>query len=331
MRRTCLLVFLSVLIALAAPAYGDQSAEEILKAIVKIRATIPSDAHTARTLGTEREGNGVVIDLKGHILTIGYLIVEAEDIQVFAAEGKPVKTTFVGYDHKTGFGLLRTEEPLGVTPIKLGQSSEVKEGDPVIVAGHGGGDSLQAARVISRKEFAGYWEYLLEDAIFTTPPYANYGGAALVGREGQLLGIGSLFTQIMIQGFGSIPCNIFVPIDHLKPILSDLIAKGRSLEAPRPWLGVNVEEAHERVFVIQVTPKGPAEEAGLKPGDMILTVDGKAVNGLADFYRRVWALGNAGVDVPLSVLQGIRIRDIKVRSIDRYQFLRLKPPKSISL
>jgi S1-C subfamily serine protease len=135
----------------------------------------------------------------------------------------------------------------------------------------------------------------------------------------------------MIQGFGSIPCNIFVPIDHLKPILSDLIAKGRSREAPRPWLGVNVEEAHERVFVIQVTPKGPAEEAGLKPGDMILTVDGKAVNGLADFYRRVWALGNAGVDVPLSVLQGIRIRDIKVRSIDRYQFLRLKPQKGISL
>lgn len=331
MRRTCLLVFLSVLIALAAPAYADQSAEEILKAIVKIRATIPSDAHTARTLGTEREGNGVVIDSKGHILTIGYLIVEAEDIQVFAAEGKPVKATFVGYDHKTGFGLLRTEEPLGVTPIKLGQSSEVKEGDPVIVSGHGGGDSVQAVRVISRKEFAGYWEYLLEDAIFTTPPYANYGGAALVGREGQLLGIGSLFTQIMIQGFGSIPCNIFVPIDHLKPILSDLIAKGRSLEAPRPWLGVNVEEAHERVFVIQVTPKGPAEEAGLKPGDMILTVDGKAVNGLADFYRRVWALGNAGVDVPLSVLQGIRIRDIKVRSIDRYQFLRLKPQKGISL
>ena len=331
MGRICLLVFLSVFIALVAPAYADQSGEEILKAIVKIRATIPSDAHTARTLGTEREGNGVVIDSKGHILTIGYLIVEAEDIQVFAAEGKPVKATFVGYDHKTGFGLLRTEEPLGVTPIKLGQSSEVKEGDPVIVAGHGGGDSLQAVRVISRKEFVGYWEYLLEDAIFTTPPYANYGGAALVGREGQLLGIGSLFTQIMIQGFGSIPCNIFVPIDHLKPILSDLIAKGRSPEAPRPWLGVNVEEAHERVFVIQVTPKGPAEEAGLKPGDMILTVDGKAVNGLADFYRRVWALGNAGVDVPLSVLQGIRIRDIKVRSIDRYQFLRLKPQKSISL
>jgi S1-C subfamily serine protease len=331
MRGTCLLVILAVLIAFGIPAYADQSAEEILKAIVKIRAIIPGDAHTARTLGTEREGNGVVIDSKGHILTIGYLIVEAETIQVVGAEDKPVKATFVGYDHKTGFGLLRADEPLGVAAMKLGQSSEVKEGDPVLVAGHGGRDSVQAARVISRKEFAGYWEYLLEDPILTTPPYANFGGAALVGREGQLLGIGSLFTQVMIQGLGSIPCNLFVPIDHLKPILSDLITKGRSREVPRPWLGVNVEEAHGRVFIVQLTPGGPAEEAGLKPGDMILTVDGKAVNGLADFYRKVWALGKAGIDVPLSILQGIRILDITVHSTDRYQVLRLKPQKSISL
>jgi S1-C subfamily serine protease len=331
MRGTCLLVILAVLIAFGIPAYADQSAEEILKAIVKIQAIIPGDAHTARTLGTEREGNGVVIDSKGHILTIGYLIVEAETIQVVGAEDKPVKATFVGYDHKTGFGLLRADEPLGVAPMKLGQSSEVKEGDPVLVAGHGGRDSVQAARVISRKEFAGYWEYLLEDPILTTPPYANFGGAALVGREGQLLGIGSLFTQVMIQGLGSIPYNLFVPIDHLKPILSDLITKGHSREVPRPWLGVNVEEAHGRVFIVQLTPGGPAEEAGLKPGDMILTVDGKAVNGLADFYRKVWALGKAGIDVPLSILQGIRILDITVHSTDRYQVLRLKPQKSISL
>jgi S1-C subfamily serine protease len=331
MRGRYLLLTLAVLIVLAVPAYAKQDAEEILKAIVKIRAIIPGDAQTARTLGTEREGNGVVIDSKGHILTIGYLIVEAEDIQVLGSEGKPVKATFVGYDHKTGFGLLRTDESLGVAPMKLGQSSEIKEGDPALVAGHGGGDSVQAIRVISRKEFAGYWEYLLEDAIFTAPAYANYGGAALIGPEGQLLGIGSLLSQIMIQGFGSIPCNIFVPIDHLKPILSDLIARGRSREAPRPWLGLNVEEAHGRVFIIQLTPKGPTEEAGLKPGDMILAVDGKEVNGLADFYRKVWALGNAGIDVPLSLLQGIRIRDIKVRSIDRHQFLQLKPRKAISL
>ena len=329
MKRSRLLIMIVVLIAWCVPAYAEQDAKEILKAVVKIRTVIPKDAHSAGTLGTEREGNGVVIDSKGHILTIGYLIVEAETIEVTGPEDKPVKATFIGYDHNTGFGLLRTEKPLEVVPMKLGQSSEVKEGEPVLVAGFGGTDSIQVARVISRKEFIGYWEYLLEDAIFTAPAYSNFGGAALIDRDGKLLGIGSLFTQVMIPGLATIPSNVFVPIDLLNPILNDLKTTGRSSKAPRPWLGINAEEAHGRVFVTRVTPGGPAEKAGLTPGDLILTVNKNAVSGLADFYRKVWALGNAGVDVPLNILQGIEIRDIKVHSGDRYQFLRLKPEQKI--
>jgi len=327
MKKAYLAFTFAVLMAFALPAYADQPAEEILKAVVKIRSIIPKEAFTARTLGTEREGSGVIIDSKGHILTIGYLIVEAESIEVIGPEGKAVGATFVGYDYNSGFGLLRTHNPLNVSPIKIGQSSEVKEGDPIIVAGHGGEDSVQVGRVISRREFAGYWEYLLNDAIFTSPPYLNFGGAALIDRNGRLVGIGSLFTQVMIQGFGSIPSNMFVPIDLLHPILSDLVARGRSREAPRPWLGLNSEEAHGRVFVIRVTPGVPAERAGLQPGDLILTVKGEAVKGLGDFYRKVWALGNAGVEVPLGILRGIEIRNITVRSADRYQFLMLTPKK----
>jgi len=327
MKRICLTAIFVILVAFGVPAYADQAAENILKAIVKIRSIIPNDAHTASTLGTEREGSGVVIDSKGHILTIGYLIVEAETIEVIGPDGKSISATYVGYDYNTGFGLLRTDKPLNVEPMKLGQSSEAKAGEPMLIAGHGGADSVQVARVIARKEFAGYWEYLLENAIFTVPAYSNFGGAALIDREGRLLGIGSLLTQVMIEGFGSIPCNIFVPIDLLNPILSDLKTRGRSREAPRPWLGLSAEESHGRVFVLQVTSKGPAEQAGLHVRDLILTVNGKAVNGLADFYRKVWALGNAGVDVSLGVLRGIQIRDVTVHSADRYQFLRLKPTK----
>jgi len=329
MKRISVLIPVLFFIALVLPVSAAQAPEEILKAVVKIRAVIPNDAFTAGTLGTEREGNGVVIDSKGHILTIGYLIIEAETIEVFGPEGKPIPATFVGYDHQTGFGILRAEKPLAVEPMKLGESSKVEEGEPVLVAGHGGSEALQAGRVLSRKEFAGYWEYLLENAIYTIPAYRNYGGAALIDRDGKLLGIGSLYTQLLIQGLGSVPCNIFVPIDLLKPIQKDLIEKGRPLKAPQPWLGINAEEAHGRVFITKVTAGGPAEKAGLQPGDLVLSVKGKAVKDLADLYRKVWALGDSGVDVPLSVLKGVQIREITIHSADRHQFLKLKPKKMI--
>ncbi len=327
MRRRWFAIIFFVLIAWSVSAYADQTAEEILKAVVKIRSVIPKEAHTANTLGTEREGSGVVIDSEGLVLTIGYLIVEAETIEVTGIEGKPVSAKFISYDHNTGFGLLRTDKPLEVVPIKLGQSSTVKVGNPVLIAGHGGTDTAMAGRVISRKEFAGYWEYLLDEAIYIAPAYTNFGGAALINPDGQLLGIGSLFSQLVIPGLGSIPCNIFVPIDLLHPILSDLKTAGRARKAPRPWLGINAEEAHGRIFITKVTSGGPAEEAGLKPGDLILSVKGKTVDGLADFYRKIWEVGNAGVDVSLSLLRGIQIREITIRSADRHQFLLLKPKK----
>ena len=326
MKRNLFRTLIAVSILFSSPADASQTAEGILNAVVKIRALVPKDAHTAETLGTEREGNGVIIDSKGHILTAGYLVVEAESIEVTGSEGRRVTATFIGYDHVTGFGLLRADKPLEVAPMKLGQSSAVKQGDPVLVAGYGGKDAVQAGRVLSRKEFAGYWEYLLEDAIFTIPVYPNFGGAALIDPEGRLLGIGSLFTQVAIQGVGSIPCNVFIPIDLLTPILNDLMTKGRQ-RASRPWLGVNLEEAHGRIFITKLTPGGPAERAGLKVGDLILAARGNAVNGLADFYRKVWALGSAGVEVSLRFLRGTEILNITVHSVDRYHFLLLKPKK----
>lgn len=327
MKKVIFSILTVISIAISLPAYADQEAKEILKAVVKIRSIIPKEAHSAGTLGTEREGNGVVIDSNGHILTIGYLIIEAESIEVTPSEGKPVSATFVGFDHATGFGLLKTETPVNVRPMKMGQSSKVKEGEPILIAGFGGEDAVQAARVISRKEFTGYWEYILEDALYTAPAFVNYGGAALIDRDGLLVGIGSLFSQVVIPGFGTIPCNISVPIDLLPPILNDLITKGRSQKAPRPWLGINAEETQGRVFITRVTPGGPAEKGGLKPGDVVLAVKGREVNGLTDFYRKIWALGNAGVEVPLAILQGVQIREITIRSSDRYQFFMLKPQK----
>jgi S1-C subfamily serine protease len=324
MKKGSILVLLAFFLLFGWPAQADQAPEEILKAIVKIRSIIPGDAHTARTLSTEREGYGVLIDAKGYILTISYLILEAKTIEVVGPEGQQISATFVGYDPDSGFGLLRADKALNVEPMKLGDSSKANEGTPVLVAGYGGKESAMGAHVITRTELTASWEYLLEDAIFTAPPYRNFGGAALIGRDGRLLGIGSLLTQVTLQGTGPVPCNMFVPIDLLKPVLSDLMAIGRSSKPPRPWLGISAHEARGRVMVDRVTSGGPAEQAGLQPGDFVLKVAGKEVDGLGGFYRKVWALGPAGIDVPLSILRGTRMEEITVRSADRYQFLLLK-------
>jgi S1-C subfamily serine protease len=327
MRLGFLALLCSLLLTPSAPAFGDQDLKGTLEAIVKIRALVPSSARTAGSLGTEREGAGVVIDSNGLILTIGYLILEAESLEVVSSDGQVLGATFVAYDDNTGFGLVRLKETFKVTPFNLGDSAEVQVGDKLVVAGFGGPDSVVLTTVVSRNEFVGYWEYLLDDAIYTVPSYDDYGGAALIGSDGSLLGIGSILTQFVMQGVGVVSSNMFVPIDYLKPILSDLISRGRSSKARKPWLGFHAEETRGRVFAIRVSPDGPAEKAGLKMGDIVLMVDKKPVEGLADFYRKVWALGRAGVKVPLSVLQGTEIRNITIRSGDRYKYLRLRPKR----
>jgi S1-C subfamily serine protease len=328
MRTRTALITLAFLIASVLPAMPAPFTEETLRAVVKIRSIVPKDARTAATLGTEREGSGVVIDKEGTVLTIGYLIAEADSIEVTGPEGKVLAATLLGYDHATGFGLVRTEKPFDVEPLALGQSKEIKEGETLLAAGQGGADATTVVRVISRREFAGYWEYVLESPLITAPAFLNYGGAALLGPEGKLLGIGSLFTQIVVPGIGAVGANLFVPVDLLSPILADLKTRGRSSTPSRPWLGINADEAHGRIFLSQITAEGPAEQAGLQKGDLVLTVAGKPVEGLADFYRKVWALGSAGTEVPLGILRGIQIREITVRSGDRHQFLILKPRKT---
>jgi S1-C subfamily serine protease len=319
----CLFVVLASFIMLCSPGHAEPQPEQLLKAITRVRATVPDTAYTARSLGTEREGSGVVIDTAGHVLTIGYLILEADTIDIVGADDEVVCATFVGYDHHSGFGLVRTTTPLPVQPMPLGQSAGVNVGDPVLIAGYGGTEAVQGGRVVARQEFAGYWEYLLEDAIFTTPPYQHFGGAALIDRTGQLVGIGSLFTPVELPTGEVVAGNMFVPIDRLKPILAELIAQGRAAAPPKPWLGLHAAEAHGRVFVRRTLAESPAAHAGLAPGDIILKVGQQEVQGLADFYRQVWAMGAAGVSIPLSVLHGTRISDVTVHSADRYQSLKM--------
>ena len=294
-------------------------------AVVALKVKALPNARSAATLGPERSGSGVLFAPQGLVLTIGYLILEAEEVQVTTSKGRTVPATVVAYDHATGFGLLRPLGPLDVKAVGLGASSSIDALDRLLVVAAGGDETLSVATVVSKRQFAGYWEYLIDGAIFTSPPRADFGGAALFNRDGELVGIGSLFVMDAMTPGERLPGNMFVPIDLLKPVLDEMIATGRQRGGVRPWIGVNSLEEDGRLKVLRVSADSPAERAGIVAGDIILGLAGEKVEKLPDFYQRLWATGAPGVEITLKVLKGTEVRDVKVRSIDRFENLRKKP------
>lgn len=289
--------------------------------VVHVHAAAAEDARSGQTLGRHREGTGVVIDSSGLVLTIGYLITEAEKVELSTADGKKFPASVVGYDSATGLGLLKAMVPLPIKPIDMGVSAEAKERDMVLIVGF---DGVAPAYVVSKRRFVGYWEYLLDEAIYTAPATVNWQGAALVSREGKLLGIGSLAVADAVGSSRGVPGNMFVPIDVLKPVIGDIVANGRPTAKPRPWLGVSSQEVGTNLLVLRVSPEGPADSAGIKAGDIIVGIGGEGLKGQADFYTRLWSAGNAGVEVQLEVLRGNRVDKMKVRSIARDDYFRAK-------
>lgn len=306
-------------------AKPDKGAEEVISAVVRVKMKAIAGARSNSSLGSTREGTGVVIDDKGHIVTIGYIVIEAESIEVTTQDGRTLPATLAGYDHATGFGLLRSTAPLKVKPMVLGDPGQLEVRDPVMILPAGGREAATFAYVVSRRGFAGSWEYMLDSAIFTSPPTMQWAGAALVDRDGKLVGVGSLLVRDTVEPGSPLPGNMFVPVDILKPILPDLIAKGRRAGSPRPWLGLATESAQGRLFVTRVSPDSPADRAGIRTGDILLGVGAEPVKTHEDLYRKLWSMGPAGVDVPLRVLQGADMRDLKVRSIDRFEYFKEKP------
>jgi S1-C subfamily serine protease len=289
--------------------------------VVKVQAQAVKDARSLNTLGSQREGTGVVVDSNGLVLTIGYLIVEAENVQLSTADGKVFPATVVGYDNRTGLGVVRSLTPLPVKPVDFGVSATAAERELVLIVGF---DGVAPAYIVSKRPFVGYWEYLLDEAIYTAPATVNWQGAALLDRQGKLLGIGSLAVGDSMGAQTQVPGNMFLPIDLLKPVVGELVAKGRVDAKPRPWLGVNTQDVQGHLIVTRVSPDSPAEAAGLTRGDLIVGIAGQPVQGQADFYMRLWARGDAGVEVPLDVLKGAKIEQYTVKSMAREQYYRAK-------
>lgn len=303
-----------------APAQPELTVDAL--SVVKIKSHAVRNARSSAALGTQREGTGVVIDSNGLVLTIGYLITEAEKVELSTTDGKVFPATVIGYDNTTGMGLVKALTPLPLKPVDLGESSKVAERELVLIVGY---DGVAPAYIVSKRPFVGYWEYLLDEAIYTAPATVNWQGAALLSREGKLLGIGSLVVGDALGTRANIPGNMFVPIDAVKPVLGDMIANGRTTTKPRPWIGVNTQEVQGNLIVTRVSPESPADDAGLQKGDVIVGIGGKPVQGQADFYTKLWASGNAGVDVPLEVLKGNQVQSFTVKSRDRDSYFRPKP------
>jgi S1-C subfamily serine protease len=308
------------------PAFQPRSDEygfdldRVLSSIVGLHSIIPQDGFTAETLGTERAGNGVVID-DGLVLTIGYLITEAQTVWLHLGDGRVMEGHALGFDAVTGFGLVQALGHLNIDPLPIGSSAATKIGDHVVVGGAGGRTRSVASRIAAKQEFAGYWEYLLDEAIFTHPAHPNWGGAGMISNRGELLGIGSLQLERERSGKAE-HVNMIVPIDLLKPVLDDLRRFGRVNRPARPWLGMYSTEIDNRVVVIGISGNGPAARAELKAGDVILAVKGEKITSQAGFYRKLWSLGAAGVDVPLTVHHEGVTFDVTLASTDRGRLLK---------
>ena len=302
------------------PEACDFDLDRTLRSIVALQAVIPEDAFTASILGTERAGSGVVIRASGLVLTIGYLITEAESIWLTDVDGRVTPGHVLAYDQETGFGLVQALGKLGLPALELGRSDAARIGDPVVVAGGGRRQSL-SAEIIGKEEFAGYWEYLLDEAIFTAPAHPHWGGTGLIGRDGRLLGIGSLHLRQVVEG-GQRDINMTVPIDLLPPVLEDLLAYGRVNKPARPWLGVFSAENGDEIIVASVAENGPAAEAGIRRGDVLAGVGGSEIENLGDFYRKVWSRGPAGVEIPIEIVRDGRTIGLRVRSADRSSFMK---------
>ncbi len=294
-------------------------------AIVRLHADVDEHCATASTLGPEREGAGIVIDENGLILTVGYIIVEARNVTIsILGRTEAVVGEAIAYDHESGLGMARAVDDQNLAPMALGSARTPVAGDPVVVSGYGGYSQAIAANVVARQEFAGSWEYMLDNAVFTTPLNPYWGGAALIGPDGALAGVGSLYLEEPLGEDGdSRPGNMFVPIDELFPIFDDMVSTGRVSRTPRPWVGVNVTEAENRLYVTGVTSDGPGDRAGFKPADAILSVEGVPIDNLPDMYRALWAAGEAGAEVRYTVLREDDVVTLRVTSGDRYAFLDL--------
>ena len=296
--------------------------ERFYESIVSVRSIVPPEARSAASLGVEREGNGVAID-ENHILTIGYIVIESESIEIGLSDGRRLPAKLVGYDHTSGFGIIKSVVPLRMPSLQLGNSDNINAEQDLLILPSPNRGAGSIVRSVSRRPFTGWWEYFVERPIYTTPPNGLWAGAPILNENGEVLGIGSLFVSESVPGIFS-PGNMSVPINLLKPILGDLISSGRRKSKIQPFLGISSDDSNDQVIVTRVSKDGPAFQAGMRSQDVIMTINGSQVSNLKSFYEKIWESGEAGVTIELTVVRSGSIKKFSVKTVDRMDYF-LKP------
>ena len=297
-------------------------------AVVGLRSIAVDKASSADSLGRLRQGSGVVIRDDGLVLTIGYLILEAEQVSLLTDDGRELPARVVGYDVATGLGLVQSLVPLPLPAAPLGNPEDIDDDDTLVVISGGDDAGVSPARRVSRRPYSGYWEYHIDGALFIAPARRDHSGAALFNLRGELLGVGSLLVQDALGiGGPSVPGNMFVPVDLLKPILEEMLQDGRSARSRRAWMGTNCIDDDGSVRVMRVSRDGPADRAGLTPGDRIVRLDGRPVTGLSSLWQALWEGGAAEREVQLDIVHNGEPRRLRLHTVDRDQAL--KRPESI--
>jgi S1-C subfamily serine protease len=291
-------------------------------ALLTVSSQVPERALTAPLLGTERSGHAIRIRADGLALTVGYLVNEAEQIWMTSAEGQAAPAYLVAQDHDSGLALLKPTLPIGSVHLEPGRADRLPVGEPLTVL-RSGGEARFECTLTARHEFAGRWEYLIDDALFTAPACDDWSGAALVDRENRLCGIGSLLLEIPGDDLETTRGNMFVPLDLVSPYLDELCRYGQRRRPARPWLGSLIQEHEDQLIVVGTYPDCPASRAGIEPGDVVVSVDGTPARGLANLLRSVWSLGSAGVEVPLTIARDGAMQTCRLRSMDRAAYYHL--------
>ena len=310
-----------LLLFFASNSYAEITKERVQRyyeSIVSVRSIVPPEARTAANLGVEREGNGVAID-ENHILTIGYIVLESESIEIGLSDGRSLPAKLIGYDHTSGFGIIKSVVPLTMPHLKLGNSDDINSEEDLLILPSPIRGAGSIVRSVSRRPFTGWWEYFVESPIYTTPPNRFWAGAPILNGNGEILGIGSLFVSESVPGISS-PGNMSVPINLLKPILEDLLTNGRRKGKIQPYLGISSDESNDQIIVTRVSEGGPAYQAGVKPQDIIVAINGSQITKLESFYKKIWKSGEAGVTIELSVLRSGSLMNFKLKTIDRLDY-----------